>query len=316
MIEAHQLSMTHGSILALRDASLTVTPGTIVALLGPNGAGKTTFLRILATALIPRSGWARICGFDTVRHPLEVRRRIGYLPEHPPLDPTMEVEAFIDFVGRAHGLRGERLRQRRTWVMERTELGPRRAQPIGQLSKGYRQRVALAQALIHDPQVLLLDEPTTGLDPVQIRHIRSLIRELAQTKTVLFSTHILQEAEALADRIAIIAAGSIQAEGTRAELAVQTGLPSQIFATLQASMETVTELIAPILGLTDPQFVPAPNGTQVVASAADPKTVCQAIGAAACQRGIALSQLEARLPDLETIFIHSMNQRPAEAFHA
>lgn len=316
MIEAHRLSMAHGSTPALIDASFSVAPGEIVALLGPNGAGKTTLLRILATALKPKSGWARICGFDTVKAPLPARRHTGYLPERPPIDPLMAVEDFLRFVAKSRGLRGKALLHRLAWTMERTELLARRRQRTGELSKGYQQRVGLAQALIHDPEVLILDEPTTGLDPAQIRHIRALITELAAHKAVLFSTHILQEAEALGSRIGIIASGHIRAIGTREELAMQTNVPAGVHAQLDAPAAAVREAIAPVPGLNQVEIQETASGTHMHATTTTPTDTCQALGHTFRERGLTVTQLTATLPDLETLFFRIITQSAEEADHA
>jgi ABC-2 type transport system ATP-binding protein len=316
MIEAHHLSMAHGATMALTDASLAVSPGEIVALLGPNGAGKTTFLRILATALKPQSGWARICGFDTVKAPILARRRTGYLPEHPPIDPLMTVEDFLRFTAEARGLRGTTLAQRLAWTMERTELAPRRRQRTGELSKGYQQRVGLAQALIHDPDVLILDEPTTGLDPVQIRHVRALITELAAHKAVLFSTHILQEAAALGRRIGIIAGGRIRAVGTREELAIQAGVPAVVHACLEAPAAAVRDALAQVPGLSDVEVQEAAAHTHVRAATDSPTAASHALGRAFREHGLTVTQLTTALPDLETLFFRLTAQNSEEADHA
>lgn len=219
MIETQNLTMRYGSVVALQDATFSVPKGEIVGYLGPNGAGKSTTLKILTTTLYPSGGAARICGHDVKREPDEVRRRIGYLPEIPPVYPDMEVGAYLRFVGKARGLSGTELRKRTNWVLDKVDLRPMFRRPIGQLSKGYRQRTALAQALIHDPEVVILDEPTSGLDPHQILEIRSLVNELAQDKTVIFSTHILQEVQAVSDRVIIINRGHLVADGTIDQLA-------------------------------------------------------------------------------------------------
>lgn len=213
--------MHYGPVVAVEDASFTVQPKEVVGLLGPNGAGKSTILKIVTTYLWPTSGTARVCGKDVLTEPLEVRKRIGYLPEVPPLYMEMEAGAYIDFVGRARGLAGEDLKKRTAWVVDRCGIEEVFRTPIRELSKGYRQRTALAQALVHDPEVIILDEPTSGLDPHQIVEVRHLIKELAQSKTVIISTHILQEVEAVSDRIVIISQGHIVADGTLDELRKQ-----------------------------------------------------------------------------------------------
>ena len=218
MIQAENLSMAYGSVKALSGASFHVGRGEVLGLLGPNGAGKTTTLRILTTVLRPSSGRVLIDGIDAGQDPLAARRRIGYLPESAPLYVDMEVAAYLAFVGRARGLAGTALRSAVSRVVADCALESVYYRPISQLSKGFRQRVGLAQALIHDPDILILDEPTSGLDPLQILGIRELIKRLARAKTILFSTHILQEVQAVSDRVMILSEGRIVATGTADEL--------------------------------------------------------------------------------------------------
>ncbi len=225
MIDAQLLSMRYGPVVALDGVSFKANPGEVLGLLGPNGAGKTTAMRILTTYLYPSSGTAKVDGFDILESPLEVRKRLGYLPEIVPLYADMQVEEYLIFVGKARELSGAKLQERLDWVKKACHLKPVWKHLLTELSKGYCQRVGLAQALIHDPRVLILDEPTSGLDPLQIIEIRSLIKSLAREKTIIFSTHILQEVEALADRIVIINEGKLVAQGTRKELAEKISGP-------------------------------------------------------------------------------------------
>ncbi len=218
MIDVRSLRMHYGAFEALKDISFKVESGQILGLLGPNGAGKTTAMRILTTYLYPTAGTAVLDGLDILEHPLEVRSRTGYLPETAPLYPDMRVDEYLEFVGRARGLSGALLKQRLGWVEEACDLKPVWKHGISEISKGYSQRVGLALALIHDPKILILDEPTSGLDPLQILGIRQLIKGLAREKTIIFSTHILQEVEAMADRIVIIHDGRVVAQGTKFEL--------------------------------------------------------------------------------------------------
>ena len=218
MIEAKSLTMHYGSTKAVENVSFTVDRGEILGLLGPNGAGKTTIMNILTTQIVPTSGTASIEGFDILEEPIEVRKNTGYLPENVPLYMDMEVSEYLRFVAEGHGLQGSVLRERLDWVIEKCDIKAMMKRLISQLSKGYRQRVGLAQALVHDPKVLVLDEPTTGLDPLQIIGIRSLVKELSADKTIIVSTHILQEVEAISDHIIIINEGRIIANGTQAEL--------------------------------------------------------------------------------------------------
>ena len=218
MIEAKELSRYYGDLLAVNNASFTIQTGEIVGLLGPNAAGKTTLMKMLTTYLYPSSGTALVGGRDILEEPLEVRKIIGYLPETLPLYPGMEVREYLIFVGKARGLRGKLLQERLEWVRDRCGLIHVYRQPIGELSKGFRQRTGLAQALIHDPEIVILDEPTSGLDPHQIIEIRELIEELAEKRTVVISTHILQEMEVLSGRFIIVDRGDIVADGSLSSL--------------------------------------------------------------------------------------------------
>ena len=218
MIEAKNLTMHYGPVRAVDDVTFRIGEKQVVGLLGPNGAGKTTLMRILTTFIYPFSGTARVAGFSVTDEPIRVRREIGYLPETPPLYADMRVDDFLNFVGRARGLRAGVLRERRDWTVGACALEPVWKHGISELSLGYRRRLGLAQALIHDPKVLILDEPTSGLDPLQIVSIRKLLRDLVKTKTIVFSTHILQEAAAISDRLMIVHAGKIVAQGTVPEV--------------------------------------------------------------------------------------------------
>lgn len=223
MIKVQSLEMHYGSFVALKGVSFEAREGQILGLLGPNGAGKTTLMRILTTFLYPYSGTASICGFDIIEHPIDVRKVTGYLPETAPLYQEMRVDEYLDFVGRSREVHGKLLASRLGWVSEACGLKPVWKHNIIEVSKGFRQRIGLAQALIHDPKVLILDEPTSGLDPLQIIGIRDLIRHLAREKTIIFSTHILQEVEKLADDIVILNDGQVVARGKRDELFRQAG---------------------------------------------------------------------------------------------
>ena len=218
MIRAEKLTMHYGPVVALKDVSFEVKQGEIVGLLGPNGAGKSTTMKILTTYLHPTKGTAKVGGVDVIDDPLGVRKIIGYLPEILPLYMDMEVREYLAFVAQARGLGGTRLRERTEIVLDECGLRPMYRKVVRELSKGYKQRVRLAQALIHDPSIIILDEPTSGLDPHQILEIRHLIKSLAAGKTVIVSTHILQEVEATADRLVIINQGRIVGDGTLTEL--------------------------------------------------------------------------------------------------
>jgi ABC-2 type transport system ATP-binding protein len=234
MIEADGLCKQFGHFLAVRDVSFTIPKGQVVAFLGPNGAGKTTTMRLLTGFVAPTHGTARIAGIDVQADRITAAEHLGYLPENGPLYPDMTPMALLRFFGEARGLPSARLRSRIDAVIEQCSLDSVAHKPIGKLSKGYRQRVSMAQALLHDPEVLIMDEPTSGLDPNQIRGVRQLIRDLGQSKTVMVSTHILQEVEPVADRVLFIHDGKIVFDGKPAELAKTKGNLEEAFYDLTA----------------------------------------------------------------------------------
>ncbi len=218
MIEAKGLSKFYGNFAAIRDVSFSVPQGQVAAFLGPNGAGKSTTMKILTGYLAPSAGTARVAGLDVTRDRIRAAERLGYLPENGPLYPDMTPLGLLRFFGRARGLIGARLAARVADVVARCALESVIEKSIRKLSKGYRQRVGMAQVLLHEPDVLIMDEPTSGLDPNQVREVRRTIRELGQSKTVLLSTHILQEVEAMADRVILLARGRVVFDGTPAEM--------------------------------------------------------------------------------------------------
>ena len=210
-IQVEGLTKIYGKQKAVDNISFSAAPG-VLGFLGPNGAGKSTTMKILTTYIPQSSGKASVCGFDVEKEPLEVKRNIGYLPESNPLYLDMYVRESLGFIAGIHGIKSPLARIRE--VIEQTGLGPEQHKKIGQLSKGYRQRVGLAQAILHDPQVLIMDEPTSGLDPNQLIGIRQLILDLGKTKTVILSTHIMQEVEAVCNHVIIINKGKIVADDT------------------------------------------------------------------------------------------------------
>jgi len=218
MIEVHDLTKRYGERVAVSGVSFSVAKGEVLGFLGPNGAGKTTTMRMLTGFLPPSSGSARIAGFDVFHESDHVRRRIGYLPENPPLYTDMTVTSYLDFVARLKGVPRGQVREARDRAIERTGLQAVAGRLLGHLSKGYRQRAGLAQAIINDPEVLVLDEPTIGLDPRQIIEIRGLIRDLSGARTVILSTHILPEVSQVCDKVVIINHGRIACEDTLANL--------------------------------------------------------------------------------------------------
>lgn len=260
MIEAKNLTMRYGSVVAVDDVSFHVGTGEVLGLLGPNGAGKTTLMRILTTFLVPAEGTAVIGGHDIKENPLDVRKLIGYLPETPPLYPEMRVDEYLKFIARARGLDGDKSYQRISWVIEAVALKEVLKNNLSELSRGYRQRVGLAQALVHDPEVLILDEPTSGLDPLQITEMRELIRQLAREKTIIFSTHIMQEAAAISDRILIINMGRKIADGTISELE-QQAMRSDLFRlTVKADREEAHKELGRLSSTTGFEFIGERDG--------------------------------------------------------
>jgi ABC-2 type transport system ATP-binding protein len=229
MIQAEKLSKVYGSFQALKDVSFSVPRGQVAAFLGPNGAGKTTTMKILTGFLSPTSGAARIAGYDIAVDRLAAAEKLGYLPENGPLYQDMTPLSLLQFFGEARGMTPGRLRDRIEAVTMLLSLKGVLEKPIYKLSKGYRQRCGMAQALLHEPDVLIMDEPTSGLDPNQIRDVRATIRELGKSKTILLSTHILQEVEAVADRVLFVHAGEIVFDGTPQEMKARGPSLDEVF---------------------------------------------------------------------------------------
>jgi len=244
-VEVKNLTKIYGDQKAVNDISFTVNEGEIVGFLGPNGAGKSTTMKVTTCFIPPTSGSVSVCGYNVLENPLEVRKNLGYLPEHNPLYLDMYVHEYLAFIGGLHKL--SNIKNRVKEVVELTGLTVEQNKQIGQLSKGYRQRVGLAQALIHDPKVLILDEPTTGLDPNQIVEIRKLIKEIAKEKTIIFSTHIMQEVQALCDRAIIINKGEIVADES-VQMLQQVG-DNQIVNIVDFEVEISTKLLQDVEGV-------------------------------------------------------------------
>ncbi len=234
MIDVHNITKRYGHHTAIDRVTFSVAKGEVLAFLGPNGAGKTTTMRILTGFMPATEGTARVAGFDCTDQPLEVKRQIGYLPETPPVYQELTVTEYLTFVGQLRGMTGPNLTSALDQSIERLELGTVRHRLIGNLSRGYRQRVGLAQALLHDPPVLILDEPTVGLDPKQIIEIRELIKSLAGSHSVILSTHILPEATAVCQRVVIINKGRIVAEDTPEQLSARLRQSEKVSLTLKS----------------------------------------------------------------------------------
>ncbi|MCI0513362.1 ABC transporter ATP-binding protein [candidate division KSB1 bacterium] len=248
MIELKNVTKTYGLTKALDDVSFQIEKGEIIGFVGPNGAGKSTAMKIITTYTAPTSGEAFVGGYNVLEHPDEVRQSIGYLPETVPLYYDMLVFDYLDFVGQARHLNGQ-LKTRLEWVVENCHLEGVLHRPIGELSKGFKQRVCLAQALIHDPQILILDEPTSGLDPIQIIGIRNLIKNLAHEKTIMVSTHILQEVSSISDRILVINNGKIVAHGTFEALKSRIAADNIFYLDLNAGKKQVQPALEGLPGV-------------------------------------------------------------------
>jgi ABC-2 type transport system ATP-binding protein len=263
MIEVQNITKRYGHHTAIDRVTFSVAKGEVLAFLGPNGAGKTTTMRILTCFMPATEGTARVAGFDCADQPLEVKRRIGYLPETPPVYQELTVTEYLTFVGRLRGMTGKNLSSALDQSIGRLELGTVRHRLIGNLSRGYRQRVGLAQALLHDPPVLILDEPTVGLDPKQIIEIRELIKSLAGSHSVILSTHILPEATAVCQRVVIISGGRIVAEDTPEQLSARLRQSEKISITVKTpphDWETKLRSIPGILNV----FPGQPPGTVLI----------------------------------------------------
>jgi ABC-2 type transport system ATP-binding protein len=260
VISVSQLTKAYGQVLAVDHISFEVDRGQIVGFLGPNGAGKSTTLKMLTCYLPPTSGTATVNGFDIFHQSHEVRDNLGYLPENTPLYTEMKVEEYLDFRGRLRGMDRASRRKRIDYVVERCWLGAVRNRVIGHLSKGYRQRAGLADALLHNPAVLILDEPTVGLDPTQIRETRKLIKDLGGDHTVVLSTHILPEVEAVCDRAVVIARGKVVAQGTPEELRTSRRMSARVLVECKGPAKEVEGALSRVSGVSRVEVVPG-DGT-------------------------------------------------------
>jgi ABC-2 type transport system ATP-binding protein len=312
MIEVTHLTKRYAGHTAVAGISFTVARGEIVGLLGPNGAGKSTTMRILSGFMPGTSGTARVAGFDVFHQSDEVRRRIGYMPENNPLHPEMRVREYLKFRARLKGLGWRRSRERVATVMEQCGLTDVERRIIGQLSKGYKQRVGLADALVNEPELIILDEPTIGLDPHQIRAVRQLIKSLAQKHTVLISTHILPEVEMMCGRVLIMLDGQIKAADTPDNLQRLMAGDSQIIAEIAAPADQLREVFAQMPGVE--QFDVSPSEGDFQRCALTPRDgydLRPVIFQLVVERGWILRELTRSRHSLEDIYVQVT--RPAEA---
>ncbi|GAB3020315.1 gliding motility-associated ABC transporter ATP-binding subunit GldA [Spirosoma pulveris] len=298
-IQVRNLTKEYNQQKAVNQISLSVQPGEIVGFLGPNGAGKSTTMKIATGYLPPTEGTVEINGFDVLTHPMEVRRSVGYLPEHNPLYLDLYVKEYLRFAGSLHGISGVELTRRITDMIDLVGLGREQHKRISQLSKGYRQRVGLAQALLHNPPVLILDEPTTGLDPNQLVEIRQVIRDAGRDKTVLFSTHIMQEVEAICDRVVIINRGQIVTDQPLSQLRrVWAGEGIVVVAEFERALDDVN-ILTSVPGVE--RVEPLANGQYRITAGPD-TDLRGAIFRLAADRNLTLVGLRQQENSLEGIF--------------
>ena len=312
MISVSHLTKRYGDFTAVEDLSFTIDDGHVYGFLGPNGAGKSTTMNIMTGCLSATAGKVEIDGCDIFEEPKEAKSRIGYLPEQPPLYMSESPLEYLRFVGEAKGLRGEELRRQIAEVTEQTGIETVRNRRISDLSKGYRQRVGIAQALLGNPKVIILDEPTVGLDPIQIIEIRDLIRRLGETHTVIFSSHILSEVQAICDQILIIHKGKLVAFGPPAELEQKLLAPGEILLTAEASPEEAAALLRKIPGIAEMETAPCQAGTKVTlqGEGSDLSGLCREIFFAFAGAGKALLELSPKRASLEDLFLQLTEDGP------
>ncbi|PSP16431.1 MAG: MFS transporter [Cyanobacteria bacterium QS_8_64_29] len=311
MIEVEGLSKVYSTTAALHDVSFTAQQGEILGFLGPNGAGKTTTMRILAGYLPATSGTARIAGYDVHRAALEVRRRIGYLPETPPLYDDMTVAGFLHFVAQLKGVPGRNRAQQVTSAMERCNLAEKRNVLIRKLSRGFQQRVGIAQAIVHDPPAIILDEPTIGLDPRQIIDVRNLIQTLAGDRTVILSTHILPEVSTTCDRVTIINAGTVVATDTPDNLTSRLAGGTRYEIETDGSFEQLQPRLANVAGVAQVERGDTSDRTVLRAVAEAGAEPGRELAAALVQAGAGLYEMRRTRASLEDVFLQLTTQEPA-----
>jgi ABC-2 type transport system ATP-binding protein len=321
VIEVQHLTKRYGPFTAVDDVSFRVERGEILGFLGPNGAGKTTTMRVLTGYMPPTEGRAIVAGFDVFEQPIEAKRRIGYLPETPPLYPDMTVRDYLDFVAKIKGVPRTERRARLTEVMERTRVADMANRHCGKLSKGYRQRVGLAQALLHNPDVLILDEPTAGLDPKQIIETRQLIKELAGDHTIILSTHILPEVSQTCQRVVIINKGRVVAVDTPENLTARLRNSETMYVQVDGAGADVKATLERVPGITRVVVADAKgmvNGFEVDSEPG--RDVRRELASTVVSRGWGLLELRPMRMSLEEIFLSLTTEEttpvPAQAVAA
>ena len=307
MIEVRELTKSFGALDAVAGVTFRVHRGEIVGFLGPNGAGKTTTMRILAGVFPPSSGTVRIAGYDPLREPLECRRAVGYFPEYAPFYPDLRVVGYLRFVARLKRIPRARREEAVREAIGACGLESVKHRRVGTLSKGYRQRVGLAQALCGNPPILILDEPTIGLDPGQVVEIRDLVRSLRGDRTVFFSSHILSEVATVCERVVVIARGRVVGEGTPDELSARLGHRRRVVIRVDGPPEDVAAALAAVPGVLRIER----RESGLALDAAEREDVVRAAGAAVQQRGWSILELREESVDLEEIFLRLVREGEA-----
>ena len=302
MLEVKDLNKKFGEVHAVKNLSFEVKKGEILGFLGPNGAGKTTTMRIITCYIPASSGTIKVSGMDTVENDLEVRKKIGYLPESTPLYNDMLVKDYLQFVGEIRGMRGRALSSRIDEMFHVCGLTKMATRPIGNLSKGFRQRVGLAQAMLNDPQLLILDEPTSGLDPNQIIEIRQLIKNMGKEKTVIYCSHILSEVSATCNHIIIINQGSIVASGTADELTAKMNKENRYVLRLKADRAAVESKLKALEGVARVGVTQSGEWTDAVVVAQDNQDIGEKIYKCVFENGWGLAELKRESASLEDVF--------------
>ena len=304
LIEADGLAKSFGALRAVDGISLTVQRGEVLGFLGPNGAGKSTTMRLITGFLEPDAGCARIAGYDVQDQPKEARKRLGYLPEGAPLYAEMTPRTLLAFIAEVRGLRGEAARRAVALAVERTGLGSVLEQTIETLSKGYKRRVGIAQAILNNPEVLIMDEPTDGLDPNQKHQVRELIREMAKEKAIIVSTHILEEVEAVCTRAVVISKGRIVADGTAEDLARRVPYHGAVSVRVAADkVEALKQVLAAVPSVASVETVGAPDGRLVVRAL--PKNgagILTDVATAIRERSLAVDEIYVERGKLDDVF--------------
>lgn len=315
VVVVDSLAKSYGTVQALRGISFEIPSGSVVGFLGPNGAGKTTAMKVLTGYLAADQGRVEVCGVEVEKQPMLTKQQVGYLPENNPLYPESRVRDFLAFAGKARGLRGSGLRQAVDRVVVETGLEEVYWRPIGECSKGFRQRVGLAQAMLHDPPLLILDEPTNGLDPNQTQEMRQLVRRLGKTKTVLLTTHILPEVEALAERVVLIHQGEKVADGALSEISGAQENQFYVRIGIRGNRSQLVELLDD-LALEVQDDLPRPFGNDAYYAAravghGGPE-ILEALSRQAARKSLPLVELQAVQTNLEDVFRHlTLQEEPA-----